>query len=135
MRLAERGRWVLLHHEVPPSNTPLGRRGTHWDLMIENAGALWTWAIQELPPCSEAAALRLPDHRIRYLDYEGPISDGRGTVSRVAGGEFQRLGDFQENQFCITVSWPNAESMIKFEWSKEDHWRIDWSSRDTSPAT
>ena len=30
---------------------------------------------------------RLPDHRHRYLDYEGPISSDRGSVQRVASGE------------------------------------------------
>lgn len=135
MRLAEKGRWVLLLHEVPPSKTPLGQRGTHWDLMIEDAGVLLTWAIQQLPPGSQDTGLRLPDHRIRYLDYEGAISDGRGTVSRVAGGDFHRIGEFQANQFRIKVNWPHAGSMIGFQWIKEDHWRIDWSSPKTSSAT
>lgn len=30
---------------------------------------------------------RLPDHRHRYLDFEGSISDDRGSVQRVASGE------------------------------------------------
>ena len=31
-------------------------------------------------------AERLPDHRALYLDHEGPVSGGRGTVARVAAG-------------------------------------------------
>jgi hypothetical protein len=32
---------------------------------------------------------RLPDHRRVYLDYEGPISGGRGEVVRVEAGTFR----------------------------------------------
>ena len=31
----------------------------------------------------------LPDHRPDYLEYEGPISGGRGTVSRWDHGTYQ----------------------------------------------
>lgn len=34
---------------------------------------------------------RLPDHRVIYLDYEGAISDGRGSVSRLASGTLEWL--------------------------------------------
>ena len=33
-------------------------------------------------------ARSLPDHRLAYLDYEGEISGGRGTVRRIDSGEF-----------------------------------------------
>jgi hypothetical protein len=33
----------------------------------------------------------LPDHRTIYLDYEGPISGGRGEVSRWDAGHFTLL--------------------------------------------
>lgn len=32
-------------------------------------------------------AIRLPDHRIAYLDYEGPLSGDRGSVTRCDGGD------------------------------------------------
>ncbi|QEH33535.1 ATP-dependent DNA ligase [Aquisphaera giovannonii] len=72
------GRFVLLEHE---------HNGVHWDFMLEAGGALWTWALRALPERGrEVVARRLPDHRLAYLSYEGPISGDRGRVRRVAEG-------------------------------------------------
>ncbi|MBN2473468.1 MAG: hypothetical protein JXB62_02580 [Pirellulales bacterium] len=67
--------FVILRHNSP--------RGLHWDLMIESGGVLRTWALSQPPaPGAEIACESLPDHRAAYLDYEGPISGERGSVSR-----------------------------------------------------
>jgi hypothetical protein len=79
-------RYVILHHETPPASP----RPTHWDLMLENGEALRTWALA-CEPHPEAAieAVPLPDHRREYLEYAGPVSDGRGTVSRWDEGTYR----------------------------------------------
>lgn len=82
-------RFVLLHHVVPPGY----RRGTHYDLMLEHEGRLLTWALAELPQANlSVAATQLPDHRLDYLDYEGPVSSDRGEVRRVDEGTFDWIG-------------------------------------------
>ncbi len=72
-------RFVILLHESP--------RGDHWDLMLETGTLenprLTTWSLppQQMPAQNISficAGTQLPDHRIAYLDYEGPISDHRG---------------------------------------------------------
>ena len=101
MRLAERGRWVLLHHEVPPSNTPLGRRGTHWDLMIENAGALWTWAIQSFPL---AARLLLSDCLIIEFAISimrGPFRTEEGPSQESLAVSFNDPATFRKTCFAL----------------------------------
>lgn len=83
--------FVILRHELPSTSA----RGSHWDLMLENQGVLLTWELPNLPPGPLPASFeqlgirRLPDHRIDYLEYEGPVSNGRGTVQRVDSGEYQ----------------------------------------------
>ncbi len=76
-------RFVLLEHRW---------RGIHWDLMLENGTSLRTWAI-DAPVVGgiELPARSLPDHRIAYLDYEGEISGGRGSVRRVDAGTYAIL--------------------------------------------
>ncbi|MFV2069221.1 MAG: DNA polymerase ligase N-terminal domain-containing protein [Pirellulales bacterium] len=72
-------RFVILHHDCPDDRP----RPTHWDLLLEADGQLLAWALEEPPDRSEEiVADRLPDHRLEYLDYEGPVSGGRGNVSR-----------------------------------------------------
>jgi len=75
---------------MPPGSD----RGTHFDLMLEVGGVLRTWSVPELPaPGKLIHAEALPDHRLAYLDYEGPVSGNRGNVSRVDEGEYEVLAD------------------------------------------
>ncbi len=76
-------RFVLLDHDHP---TP------HLDLMLEAGPALWTWRLAVVPESGhEQQATRIPDHRLTYLDFEGPVSDGRGRVTRRDAGDFTLL--------------------------------------------
>lgn len=81
-------RFVVLHHKT----TPQMDRCTHWDLMLETEEGLLTWALESEPSLSKEGAIlceQLPLHRKHYLDYEGEISDNRGTVSRWDQGAFE----------------------------------------------
>ena len=83
-------RFVILRHEMPPGHD----RGTHFDLLLEVEGVLRTWSLPELPlAAKEIQAEALPDHRLAYLDYEGPVSGNRGTVNRVEEGEYEVLAE------------------------------------------
>lgn len=75
-----KGRFVILKHDHP---------FLHWDLMLERDGTLATWRLLHEPVLQTwLPAERLPDHRIAYLDYEGPVSGDRGVVSRVISGSY-----------------------------------------------
>lgn len=77
-------RFVLLEHCW---------NGVHWDFMLEaEAGDLLrTWAIDAaVVPGKDLPARALADHRLAYLDKEGAVGGGRGTVRRVDRGEFER---------------------------------------------
>ena len=78
-------RFVVLEHVLPEGH----KRPTHWDLMLEAEGTLATWALREPLASGETTpAQRLPDHRLAYLEYEGPISGDRGTVTRWDAGDY-----------------------------------------------
>ena len=74
-------RFVVLEHDSPG--------GRHWDFMLETGAVLATWSLPE-PPNSGGAIVceALGDHRLRYLDYEGPISGSRGSVTRWDHGTY-----------------------------------------------
>ena len=64
----------------------------HWDFMLETGGVLKTWRLAEEPAIgATTAATALPDHRIQYLDYEGPVSRNRGTVNRFDRGSYELI--------------------------------------------
>jgi len=78
-----RGRFVVLQHDW---------NGVHWDFMLEAGAGLRTWAVDApIVPGVPLAARLLPDHRLIYLTFEGPISGDRGCVRRVAEGVFQTI--------------------------------------------
>lgn len=57
--------------------------------MLEAEGVLWTWRLEGEPAWGETQpAERLADHRLAYLDYEGPVSGGRGEVAQRDHGLF-----------------------------------------------
>ena len=73
--------FVLLEHDHPV---------LHWDFMLERGPVLRTWRLDRIPgDAAEISAEPLPDHRVAYLDYEGPVSGDRGSVQRVDRGDFE----------------------------------------------
>lgn len=77
-------RWVLLHHQ--------DAHDSHYDLMLQDGVRLLTWRLDSVPhPGTEQTAERIADHRLVYLDYEGPISGGRGEVRRIDAGRYESV--------------------------------------------
>ena len=86
-------RYVILHHQCPPDD----ERASHWDLMLESDDVLHTWALQSAPANEMTIeAERLPDHRPMYLDYEGPISGDRGSVTRWDVGTYELVEETED---------------------------------------
>src|SRR5690242_5049926 len=78
-------RFVVLYHEMPGTN----ERKSHWDFMIQGDESLRTWALAEAPGDNgPIAAEALADHRLAYLDYEGPVMPDRGQVRRWEWGHY-----------------------------------------------
>jgi hypothetical protein len=78
-------RYVILEHTGTPEYKP----GVHWDLMLEVGERLQTWELASIPSSGATVpALPLADHRLEYLDYEGPISGNRGTVRQWDRGTY-----------------------------------------------
>jgi hypothetical protein len=78
--------FVVLHHELPADDS----RPSHWDFMIQRGDGLQTWALPQPPDApGSMVAERLVDHRLEYLRYEGPISGGRGRVTRWDDGTYR----------------------------------------------
>ncbi len=86
--MSAKAQFVVLFHA-----TPIGyARPPHWDFMLERDGLLLTWALPLEPADNQPLiAERLDDHRLGYLDFEGPVAGGRGEVARWDRGEWELL--------------------------------------------
>lgn len=87
-------RFVLLHHKTPPG----AAKPDHFDLMLEVGTVLKTWTVWTFPEVARPnRAVADFDHRLAYLDYEGPISGNRGEVSRADSGTYTLLSQDSEH--------------------------------------
>ena len=66
------------------------RDGVHWDFIIEVSGRelLPTWRLLQNPIkiADDIPAEPIADHSPHFLDYEGPLREGRGSVQRLDRG-------------------------------------------------
>ena len=92
-------RWVILRHDPPED----GSRVLHWDFMLEVGDVLRTWALATEPRGGVSiSAEALADHRKAYLDYEGPLSQDRGRVTRWDRGTYQEV-DASERRILVIL--------------------------------
>ena len=91
--------YVVLHHA--------GIAEPHFDLMIQVrlGEKLSTWRLAAWPVTQELKATRLPDHRVDFLDYEGPLTGDRGFVKRVQHGCFLVEQNFDLAHPASVVEW------------------------------
>ena len=73
--------FVILEHDWP---------AIHWDLLLECGPVLRAWRLLAEPGVGRTVpAVPNYDHRLLYLDYEGPLSGNRGSVRRWDVGTFE----------------------------------------------
>lgn len=110
-------RFALLTHDHPFA---------HLDLFLEADGVLLAWRLVALPvPDVPTAATRSADHRLAYLDYEGPISGGRGSVRRLDGGELVWLTRSEE-AIVVEVRGEALVGRLELARTARDEWRLTW---------
>ena len=76
-------RFAILTHDHP---------SLHWDFLLEQGESCLTWRLLKAPDSTGSIpAEAITDHRLMYLDYEGPVSGNRGTVTQWDAGTFEWL--------------------------------------------
>ena len=120
-------RFVVLRHEIE-TDSAHSARGSHWDLMLEDDGQLLTWALPRLPEETDTPirCQQLDDHRIAYLDYEGPISNNRGSVKRWDRGTFQ-WKQRRPNELSVVLEGEKLRGTLTLIRNSEAKGTTDWS--------
>ncbi len=66
----------------------------HWDLMLEAGDVLETYRLA-VPPekitAESVEAIKIFDHPLKFLTYEGSVNKGKGTVKIADAGKYQIL--------------------------------------------
>lgn len=113
-------RFVILVHDHP---------FLHWDLLLENGDVCRTWRLLAVPDSvdNHIAAEALDAHRLLYLDYEGPVSGQRGTVTRWDAGSFEWVVD-QPNMCEMLLAGVRWQGRARLTQVDGRNWTFSWIS-------
>ncbi|NOX58135.1 MAG: hypothetical protein GXP29_04665, partial [Planctomycetes bacterium] len=126
-----RVRFVILHHQPnhrehsdSASSDPPKHFDEHWDLMIEINETLATWQLQQNPLTNKStpiAAKQIANHRKAYLDYEGPISQGRGKVQRIEQGRCEIIKT-KPTRWLLNLEGNQLNGQYKLRHVQDENW-------------
>lgn len=123
-------RFVIQKHAAP--DTPV-----HWDLMLEAGGVLQTYRIP-LPPQellkTATTAVRILDHPLKFLTYEGKLSRNKGTVQIADAGTYQLVDD-DENHQQIQLDGRLLRGTLSLTHIENDRWELHFLREGTSGST
>ena len=109
-------RFAILIHDHP---------SIHWDFLLEHGDHCRSWRMPTDPTSiktCEITAEGLPDHRTLYLDYEGPVSGGRGSVIRHDSGTFEWR--INQPDLCeVELAGTKWRGVIRLERIKDQKWK------------
>ncbi len=120
-------RFAVLEHDSP--------RGLHWDFLLETGEALSTWALAQAPDTAGPIdAESLADHRLDYLDYEGPVSGGRGAVVRWDAGTYQFVRQ-TDRELVVSLEGERlcGTATLSRVGDEARRWRFAMSAREPAP--
>ena len=107
-------RFVILEHDFP---------ALHWDFMLEVSGMLRTWRLPQAPAdAGEMVAEALGDHRLAYLDYEGPVSNNRGSVKRWDRGQYQAIGEPDAGRWRVQLTGERLAGVAELRVVEGSRW-------------
>jgi hypothetical protein len=78
----------------------------HWDLMLEAGHVLKVFRL-DLRPADLAAAqkgfaVRIFDHDLKFLSYQGAVNNGQGTVQIADAGEYTTQTEYENRlELCL----------------------------------
>ena len=113
-------RFVVLEHDHP---------FRQWDLMLEAGEALRTWRLTAPPrPGRGVDAVPIGDHRLAYLDYEGPVSGDRGRVSRWDHGTF--AWECEGEELAVRLHGGRLRGVLRLGRRTDGTWRAAFEFAD-----
>ena len=98
----------------------------HWDLMLESGVCLWTWRIDKGPGQilqSSAKAIRIFDHPLKFLSYEGTVNNGKGNVHIAEFGTY-KINSQSDDVIEINMAGEVLKGKFILERIKDNQWKF-----------
>ena len=99
---------------------------THWDLMLQVADALQTYRL-DLPPekisDQPVTAIRIFDHPLKFLEYQGPVNKGKGIVQIADTGTYHVVKTESQSQW-LEINGKVLKGHYCLTLLKNDNWQF-----------
>ncbi len=102
----------------------------HWDLMLESGDCLQTWRLDKGPGQilnSAAEAIKIIDHRLKFLTYEGPVNNGEGNVQIAEAGTYQ-ITSQTNDKIEMDLAGQILTGKFRLKRIKDDKWQFTKNS-------
>ncbi len=99
----------------------------HWDLMLESGQVLQTYRL-DVPPQKlsqqKNPAIKIFDHPLKFLTYEGSVNQGKGDVKITETGTYRVLSENQESQ-TFQLQGDILKGKFTLTHIKNNHWQFE----------
>lgn len=110
-------RFAILTHDHPH---------LHWDFLLEAGDTLRAWRLDAEPGSGRTVgAIALPDHRLVYLGYEGPVGGGRGTVTRWDRGTYT-AERWESESIEVSLHGNRIHGRVGLTQIEGTNWRLEY---------
>ena len=112
-------RFAILQHDYPT---------LHWDIFLQEGNRLLSWRGDHHGHfLNGGLVVQTDDHRLVYLDYQGPLTGQRGTVRRIDGGAlaWKHRG---EHEFIAEIKGQRWQGLLRLKKIDETRWLVVFNS-------
>jgi len=102
----------------------------HWDFMLESGEVLKTYRLDKAPQeliQTPANAVKIFDHPLKFLTYEGPVNKGRGSV-RIADSGSYEISNQKEDRIELDLNGKFLKGKFTFSHIEGDNWQFGKSN-------
>jgi hypothetical protein len=101
-------------------------KNVHWDFMLEWGEKLQTYRLDRAPEeirNQPVDAVKIFDHPLKFLTYQGPVNKGRGSVRIVEAGTY-KITNQAHSRIELNLSGQILKGNFLLTCLKEANWRF-----------
>lgn len=98
----------------------------HWDFMLQIGYSLQTYRLDKAPQeliQTPANAVKIFDHPLKFLTYEGPVNKGRGNVHIVDFGTYE-IPHQSDNRIEMDLNGKLLKGKFTLSHVEDDNWQF-----------
>jgi len=98
----------------------------HWDFMLQSGESLQTYRLDKAPEevlHRTAGAVKIFNHPLKFLTYQGPVKKGKGSVRIIEAGTYQIIHQ-KHDRIKLNLSGQILKGKFTLTHIKNDEWQL-----------